>query len=354
MNKNNLEYLLNKYEDWEKIASGANGTIYLAKHKLLSKKMAIKFYSINNDNEDRYYEEIIKNSNDKFSNFSPTVVDAGSFYHHEKRYLYSIMPFLKDSITLKCLLNKMKKYRLEIESGKEGCRKKEDIAYMDQLKLNILFQLVIIYSDLLKNNITHGDLHEKNILIKDVFYKDIYNHTQMKSVGQKNLGIINIDRLNLNIIDFGTSYRTQENKDVKEGLIRDYCHLSNLVAQLIKFNCNKIGNYEIINKLKNEIKANLIVQKGVLEKNTILELRTKLKMFLASLFKGILLINSCIGCIYNIKDKDEIENYILQDALVVNRYDFLQIVERFRNTVPLSSKNTYDYLFDVNDVNKYQ
>lgn len=261
----NLKYLFYKYgnfDEWEKIGSGANGTTYLTTHKLLDKKVAIKIYKIDtNTNERKYYDEIIKNSNEKVIDFSPVVVDAGDFYYEENKYLYSIMPFLKDSITLKNFLQKMKGYTEEIRNSNYGFYKKLDIAYMDQLKLDILFKLVMIYSELLRNDIIHGDLHRENILIKDIFYKDEFGNTCMINIGQRKLGSLHIEDLNLNIIDFGTSNRIKSDKDRKEGIIRDYYHISILVAQLIKFQYDKIGNNKIINILKSELKENLLLDK---------------------------------------------------------------------------------------------
>lgn len=87
----------NKYNNFEVLASGANGTAIKARHKILGRFDIIKIYHKTNNHKAML--EAVKNSTSNLSGIIATVNDAG-IYSGSPGFHYSIMHSIEPAITL--------------------------------------------------------------------------------------------------------------------------------------------------------------------------------------------------------------------------------------------------------------
>lgn len=157
---------------------------------------------------------------------------AGSY----KQYFYTVMEFIK-GITLKDFLKKDFISLGLISDDKLKVGNDKNIIPFG-VKANIALKLVRYNHIFLSNNIIHGDLHWKNIMI-------------VNFIRQRPYGSVNFyHTYDIKIIDFGTSYFSGEEVGLKltfDKLIEtiDYCiypfKLKNIKASEFPENCNDIN-----------------------------------------------------------------------------------------------------------------
>lgn len=199
----------------EEISRGANGIVFLALDTILDRKVAFKIWTKLklNDIRDKKVQGVLeakkqltakniasKWHDEKLDNpyFIPDKNDVisisnniiGEIYYagYYKDYFYTVMEFI-DGITLKDFLTKKHN---PVDKGEIPFGVKFYIA----LKLNRYHKIFI------SNNVVHGDLHWKNVMILN------YN-TQTSPIKMKPYHTYEIK-----VIDFGTSYFSGESVSI--------------------------------------------------------------------------------------------------------------------------------------------
>lgn len=207
----------------KEISRGANGIVFLAIDSILHRKVAFKIWlKLNADDirdkkkqglyESRklwlakettgnWHDEKLDNPYfiaDKSDILQVTDRIVGQIYYagSYKEYFYTVMEFI-EGITLKDFLKKDVS-SLGIITDDKLKIEKDTKKIPFGVKSNIALKLVRYNHIFLSNNIIHGDLHEKNIMIVNFKRQRPYGSTKFNHT------------YDIKIIDFGTSYFSEE------------------------------------------------------------------------------------------------------------------------------------------------
>ena len=218
------------------LSNGANGITFIVIHNNLQIEQLVKLYFITDPKfEIKAIEESKKNSNVKLGDTIARVYDCGKLLYPVAVY-YSIMELVENSLTLKDYLKIRKNFIValkEISPSSKILEKNSlfNIIIQDGVNLCIYFLRDISY--LIKYKIRHGDLNPGNIMIGGSILTDhlislIDEYNKMKnkkispvefeeikekilwyknnSINEVFVGEIRQDRLQVKLIDLGTSH----------------------------------------------------------------------------------------------------------------------------------------------------
>lgn len=301
--KEDDKYPFDKYIVYGKIGSGKNGDIFLLEHKFLKVEHILKIYK-NDVVYEKAFEEVQKVIPLSLPIRTPIYFAAGKL-DKPINNIYVIMTFIKDSITLEMWIKNRNIFKSILKNTYSDNRFNFGLL---QHSLNLAFRIILDYTYIYKNNITHGDMHSKNLLVCDSLSKSagIFNIASSKCY-RKNfppiraIGSLNIKDIIFTLIDFGSSQVHNTTKDY--GIKTDMYHLQNTINSLLRPYIGKINNY------------------FKFDYNKPLELG-------CDLLRIVLFLNLIIGYIYSgttIKNKDD-ESFIdisklISDALPYFNYD---------------------------------
>lgn len=301
--KEDDKYPFDKYIICGKIGSGKNGDIFLLEHKFLKVKHVLKIYKDDVINE-KALAEVRKNTSLSIPIRTPIYFAAGKL-DKPLNNIYVIMTFVKDSITLEKWIKKRNKFKDLLKNNYNDARYNFSLL---QNTLNLSFRIVLDYTYIYKNNITHGDMHFKNLLVCDSLSKSVdkFNIEGSKCYRKnfppvRSIGSLNIKYIIFTLIDFGSSQVHNTTKIY--GIKKDMYNLQNIINKLLRPYIGKISNYIEF------------------DYNTPLELG-------CDLLRMILFINIIIGYIYsgtsikNVSDESFIDiSKLISDALPYCNYD---------------------------------
>ena len=301
--KEDDKYPFDKYIICEKIGSGKNGDIFLLEHKFLKVKHVLKIYKDDVINE-KALAEVRKTIPLSLPIRTPIYFAAGKL-DKPLNNIYVIMTFVKDSITLEKWIKKRNKFKALLKNNYNDDRYSFSLL---QNTLNLSFRIILDYSYINKSNITHGDMHSKNLLVCDSLSKSVdkFNIGSSKWY-RKNfppvsaIGSLNVKDIIFTLIDFGSSQVHNTTKNY--GIQKDMYNLQNIINKLLRPYIGKICNYIEF------------------DYNTPLELG-------CDLLRITLFINLIIGYIYskttikNVSDESFIDiSKLISDALPYCNYD---------------------------------
>lgn len=301
--KEDDKYPFDKYIICRKIGSGKNGDIFLLEHKFLKVKHVLKIYK-----DDVIYEkalaEIRKTIPMSLPIRTPIYFAAGKL-DKPLNNIYVIMTFVKDSITLEMWIKKRNKFKALLKNNDNDARYNFSLL---QNTLNLSFRIILDYTYINKNNITHGDMHSKNLLVCDSLSKSVYKfNIGSNKWYRKNfppvraIGSLNVNDIIFTLIDFGSSQVHNTTKNY--GVQKDMYNLQNIINKLLRPYIGKISNYI-------EFDYNIPLELG------------------CDLLRITLFINLIIGYIYsrttikNVSDESFIDiSKLISDALPYRNYD---------------------------------
>lgn len=182
------------YELESKIGDGANGIVLKGRHSLLDKKFAIKFWLPYKNNTTPDYNKFLNEVQKIAKLDSDKIVKINNADVIDNQYFYAVYEFV------------------EGETLKDWLKENQDF----QTRYFILKQIYTEMKDVHKKRIYHGDLHDKNILIKPDF--------------------------SIKIIDFGTSFFANKKEDSHQ---RETELLLNTGLSLLEQECKM---YDILEK----------------------------------------------------------------------------------------------------------
>ena len=218
------------------LSNGANGITFIVIHKYLQIEQLVKLYFITDPKfEIKAIEESKKNSNVKLGDTIARVYDSGRLLFPVPVY-YSIMELVENSLTLKDYLKIRKNLIValkEISPSSKILEKDSLFNIIIQEGINLCIYFLRDISYLIKYNIRHGDLNPGNIMIGGSILTDhlislIDEYNKMKnkeissvefeeikekilwyknnSINEVFVGEIRQDRLQIKLIDLGTSH----------------------------------------------------------------------------------------------------------------------------------------------------
>lgn len=241
--KEDDKYPFDKYIICEKIGSGKNGDIFLLEHKFLKVKHVLKIYKDDVINE-KALAEVRKTIPLSLPIRTPIYFAAGKL-DKPLNNIYVIMTFVKDSITLEKWIKKRNKFKALLKNNYNDDRYNFSLL---QNTLNLSFRIILDYSYINKSNITHGDMHSKNLLVCDSLSKSVdkFNIGSSKWY-RKNfppvsaIGSLNVKDIIFTLIDFGSSQVHNTTKNY--GIQKDMYNLQNIINKLLRPYIGKICNY---------------------------------------------------------------------------------------------------------------
>ena len=301
--KEDDKYPFDKYIICEKIGSGKNGDIFLLEHKFLKVKHVLKIYKDDVINE-KALAEVRKTIPMSLPIRTPIYFAAGKL-DKPLNNIYVIMTFVKDSITLEMWIKKRNKFKALLKNNHNDARYNFSLL---QNTLNLSFRIILDYTYINKNNITHGDMHSKNLLVCDSLSKSVYKfNIGSNKWYRKNfppvraIGSLNVNDIIFTLIDFGSSQVHNTTKNY--GVQKDMYNLQNIINKLLRPYIGKISNYI-------EFDYNIPLELG------------------CDLLRITLFINLIIGYIYsrttikNVSDESFIDiSKLISDALPYRNYD---------------------------------
>ncbi len=218
------------------LSNGANGITFIVIHNNLQIEQLVKLYFITDPKfEIKAIEESKKNSNVKLGDTIARVYDCGKLLYPVAVY-YSIMELVENSLTLKDYLKIRKNLIValkEISPSSKILEKNSLFNIIIQEGVNLCIYFLRDISYLIKYKIRHGDLNPGNIMIGGSILTDhlislIDEYNKMKnkkispvefeeikekilwyknnSINEVFVGEIRQDRLQVKLIDLGTSH----------------------------------------------------------------------------------------------------------------------------------------------------
>lgn len=218
------------------LSNGANGVTFIVIHNNLQIEQLVKLYFITDPKfEIKAIEESKKNSNVKLGDTIARVYDCGKLLYPVAVY-YSIMELVENSLTLKDYLKIRKNLIValkEISPSSKILEKNSLFNIIIQEGVNLCIYFLRDISYLIKYKIRHGDLNPGNIMIGGSILTDhlislIDEYNKMKnkkispvefeeikekilwyknnSINEVFVGEIRQDRLQIKLIDLGTSH----------------------------------------------------------------------------------------------------------------------------------------------------
>ena len=218
------------------LSNGANGITFIVIHNNLQIEQLVKLYFITDPKfEIKAIEESKKNSNVKLGDTIARVYDCGKLLYPVAVY-YSIMELVENSLTLKDYLKIRKNFIValkEISPSSKILEKNSLFNIIIQEGVNLCIYFLRDISYLIKYKIRHGDLNPGNIMIGGSILTDhlislIDEYNKMKnkkispvefeeikekilwyknnSINEVFVGEIRQDRLQVKLIDLGTSH----------------------------------------------------------------------------------------------------------------------------------------------------
>lgn len=218
------------------LSNGANGITFIVIHNNLQIEQLVKLYFITDPKfEIKAIEESKKNSNVKLGDTIARVYDCGKLLYPVAVY-YSIMELVENSLTLKDYLKIRKNLIValkEISPSSKILEKNSLFNIIIQEGVNLCIYFLRDISYLIKYKIRHGDLNPGNIMIGGSILTDhlislIDEYNKMKnkkispvefeeikekilwyknnSINEVFVGEIRQDRLQIKLIDLGTSH----------------------------------------------------------------------------------------------------------------------------------------------------
>lgn len=184
---------------------GANGVIFRASHRILDIQQAVKVWRPEKASDfKRAKNEAKKNANRDLGNSVAHINDAG-IYEYPSEIFFAVMEIVNNASTLKEWRKSRNKSLQALDK-----REKHEAGYADSRKLhsyaqalNVAAGTLLCMGTLHKNNMTHGDLHEGNLLIvnNDDTRTDLLQFPHVGNPGT-------LRPADIRIIDIGTSKAT--------------------------------------------------------------------------------------------------------------------------------------------------
>lgn len=184
---------------------GANGVIFRASHRILDIQQAVKVWRPEKASDfKRAKNEAKKNANRDLGNSVAHINDAG-IYEYPSDIFFAVMEIVNNARTLKEWRKSRNKslqalnQHAKLGTGYTNSRKLHCYAQA----LNVAAGTLLCMGTLYENNMTHGDLHEGNLLIVD--NEDTRTDLlQFPNVGKPGT----LRPADIRIIDIGTSKAT--------------------------------------------------------------------------------------------------------------------------------------------------
>lgn len=205
-----------RFEDDPLSEEGANGVIFRATHRTLGIQQAVKVWRPEKLADiKRAKAEAKKNANRDLGNSIAHVNDAG-IYEYPSRIFFAVMEIVNGATTLKEWIASRNRSLKECSTMPDtGAELPETLKlYFSAQALNIASGLLLCASVLHMNDITHGDMHDRNLLVTNCggTRTDLLTFRHVAGIGTLNPAEIRI-------IDIGTSKAEGTNRTV--GIKRD-------------------------------------------------------------------------------------------------------------------------------------